>query len=212
MKHRINKIAAIFVMTIFALAGASTGYALWYDNLHLDASVETGSIEWVFLNVAYMDGNYGIPDFHCNPGFEGGYYWQGTKDVGWTYGEVTDDHTVTISLNNVYPCYFTMISLYIKVLGTIPVHIQSVTYTSDYETITIDDGTPVDDLDLDGDGQPDIEIWWKDNWFGDQYHPGDYVEETSFWLHIMQPAPQSAQLSFDMTLTCVQYNEYTPPG
>ena len=98
-----------------------------------------------------------------------------------------------------------------QVLGTIPVRIQSVTFTTPFGEVTIDAGTPIVELDLNNDGQPDIEIWWKDNWFGDQYHPGDYIDETSLWLHVMQPAPQNAQLSFTVTMRCVQWNEYEPP-
>ncbi len=40
---------------------------------------------------------------------------------------------------------------------------------------------------------------------------GDYIDETSLWLHVMQPAPQNAQLSFTVTMRCVQWNEYEPP-
>lgn len=212
MKMKTGKITALFLVSVLALAGTSMGYALWYDELYIDGYIETGEIEWVYTgSIAYMDPDYSIPDYHCNPEFEGGNWWQGDKDVGWTYAEITNDHLATIKLHNVYPCYFNMISLYMQVLGTIPVRIQSVTFESEYESVTIETGMPIFDLDLNGDGNPDIEFWWKDNFFGDQYHPSDYVEEISFWLHVMQPAPQDANLEFTISMQVVQWNEYQPP-
>ena len=211
MKHIINKISVIFIVTLIGLAGSSAAYAMWWDDLHLDVTISSGDVEWIYTGILYIDQEGDNNDWHCNPGFVGGNFWQGDKHVGWTNAYLVDDHHARVELFNVYPCYFTMISMYMKVVGSIPIHIQSVTYTTDTETITIDTGTPIHELDLDGNGFPDIEIWWKDNWFGDQYHQGDYVEEISFWLHVMQPAPQGAELSFDMTFMAVQYNEYTPP-
>ena len=211
MRQITGKLAALFIVSIMALSGTGFAYACWYDYLYINGDVYTGEINWEFTSVAYLDPDYDIPDYHCNPGFEGGTFWPDVKDVGWAYAEVTDTHTITLELNNVYPCYFNMLSLYMHVKGTIPVRIQSVTFESDYDSVTIEDGTPIFDLDLNGDTYSDIEFWWKDDFFGDQYHPCEYVEEISFWLHIMQPAPEDAELSFTVTLTAVQWNEYQEP-
>ena len=98
---RTAKIGALFVVSVMALAATGAAYALWYDELHLDIDVDTGEIEWVYTSIVCLDLDYGIPDYHCNPGFVGGYFWMGDKDVGWAFAELIDDHTARVELHNV---------------------------------------------------------------------------------------------------------------
>ena len=42
MKHKINKMAAIFIATIFALSGLGIAYAAWTDTITIDGTVTTG--------------------------------------------------------------------------------------------------------------------------------------------------------------------------
>lgn len=217
MKQKTEKIAVLFIVSIMALAGISTSYALWHEDLIIDGTAETGELDWKFTNVGNLDPGpppISVPDYHCNPGFEGYIYWRGDKDIGYTTTTVTADvHVAEITLNNVYPCYFNMITLYMQATGTIPLRIQSVTFSSDFEEIVIEQGEPIFNLDLDGDAYPDIEFWWRDRIiFGCELYPGNVLSEISFWLHVMQDAPQSAAgLSFTITITAVQYNEYQLP-
>jgi hypothetical protein len=205
------------MISVIALAGAGTGYALWSQALYFNGTVYTGELDWQFTGTLQLDpGPAHSPlDYHCNPGFTGSPpFWQGDKDAGWTNVTVTDPHTVTLTLNNVYPCYFNMVAIYMKATGTIPLRIQNVTFASAYGNVILDSSgdATIFNLDLSGDGNPDIEFWWREPWvFGYQLHPGDDLPETSFWIHIMQPAPQEATLSFTVTLTAVQWNEYMTP-
>jgi hypothetical protein len=48
MRHVINKIAVIFIVSLISLAASSASYALWYEELHLDVDAETGVLSWIF--------------------------------------------------------------------------------------------------------------------------------------------------------------------
>ncbi len=131
----------------------------------------------------------------------------GDKDVGSSSITITDPHTVTITLNNVYPCYFTMASVYAQNTGTIPLIIDKVIIDGNVENSF---PTYPIQMDLDGDGTDDIEIWWKDG-FGIQLEPGDDSPEMSFWIHILQGAPEGATLYFTIEIVGIQWNMYGVP-
>jgi hypothetical protein len=118
-----------------------------------------------------------------------------------------DYDMLELDLHNVYPSYFTSVSVYAHNNGSIPLIIDSVIING---VVLRKSPTPVVRLDLDGDGLDDIEIWWG-NGFGVQLEPCDWSPEMSFWVHILQDAPQDATLSFTIELVAVQYNEYVPP-
>jgi len=44
-KHTSAKLGLIFIITLFLLASTSVSYSLWYDELHLDITIETGQWE-----------------------------------------------------------------------------------------------------------------------------------------------------------------------
>ena len=44
MKTNTGKTATLFIVSIMALAGVSTGYALWYEDLIIDGEVNTGEV------------------------------------------------------------------------------------------------------------------------------------------------------------------------
>ena len=62
-------------------------------------------------------------------------------------------------------------------------------------------------LDLDGNDQDDLEIWWG-NPLGTQLHYCNRYER-SFRLLVLQPAPQDETLHFTIELVAIQWNEYT---
>jgi len=197
------------MVVMLGLLSTGLAYAHWSETLFVNGQVDTGELDWQFTSAIIIDTTG--PDYHCRDGFAGPppEYWIGDKDVGSSSIEVdpTDPHIVTITLNNVYPCYFTMASVYAQNTGTIPLIIDSViidgTVLNDFPTYPVQ-------LDLNGDGYDDIEIWWKDG-FGTQLEPGDPSPEMSFWIHVLQPAPQGTELNFTIEIVAVQWNGYVPP-
>lgn len=204
MNKKTMVLPALLILSLFM---AGLAYGLWSDTLLLSGTVATGEVEWEYSSTSCLD-TTGF-DFHCRDGFVGTPdFWMGVKDVGSTTVAITDSHTVTVILTNVYPCYFTSVSVYAVNTGTIPLIIDSVDING--VTLLRDYPTPVVGLDLGGDSRDDVEIWWG-NGFGVQLHTGDRSPEMSFWIHVLQDAPQGAALTFTISLTAVQYNEYVPP-
>lgn len=232
MKHKINKIAALFIVSIFALSGLGVSYAAWTDTLYIKGTAETGTLCWEFTWCSMTDelppenpgGDYvgfGSPyaDFTILPGFEG-YPQRLDKNVAWGVQDIQDldndgcDETLAITLNNVYPCYFNEISYYVVNCGTIPLKIDHVEITVNDQIFYITHGMPKLTFDLSGNGIPDFEIWWKEDYFGYQLEPGQDGAEMSFWMHVLQDegaGVQGQSFTFLISLVAVQWNKYPLP-
>jgi hypothetical protein len=219
----------IFIVSIIALAMTGATYALWYEDLYIYTEVDTGEVDWEFWHPGWYI-TPGVPEFplftHDDDGIDPGW----TKDVGSNWAEFfdTDDDgdfdTMHLVFENVYPYYYDHIAFSLHCNGDIPIHVWRVQFT-DLEGNIIpflnQTGVPFDAmyknelvyLDISGpdgepDGEPDIFIWWGDN-FGTQYHNCD-SGDFSFYITILQPCPQGAHLEFLIKMTAVQYNEYVP--
>lgn len=235
MRKKINKLAAIFIVSIFALSGLGIAYAAWTDTINVSGTVDTGKVCWEFGTVSMLDmippenygGDFPVPeyeaDYTCIPGFLwnpdiGDYYWHLDKNVGWGDFEKLDTDedghfdTVLVWLNNTYPCYFNELRMYLRNCGTIPIKFNNIvigdTNGNSYYIIS---GDPIITLDLNNNGVDDFEIWWNDDDFGDQIEPEGRSDELSLWMHVLQdedPAFQSGSFGFYISLTAVQWNEY----
>ncbi len=221
----MKKFGLLCLAVVLALGLLGVGYARWAEELYLGGTVETGSVCWEWTGASNIDPgpppDIVVPDYHSLPGFawssdHSAYFWMGPKDVGYTTSEVEvaeHPHHVTLTLHNVYPCYFNEISLYAHNCGTIPIHFERVIIESAYDRYILDwianEYDPVA-LDLDGDGCADIEIKWG-NHIGAQLHPSENTGEMSFWIHVLQCAPQGKTLTFTMMFEAVQYNESIHP-
>lgn len=201
---RNKQYTAIPILLVLALLITGFAYAHWSENLYISGTVYTGELDWRFTGTSSIDPD-GVNDYHCNDGFTGTpQFWQGDKNVGYTSVSITDPHTVTMVMHNVYPCYFVSISIYAQNTGTIPLI---------FEKVIIDgheifgDHAPIIRLDLNGDTKDDIEIWWK-NGIGNQLHPGDYTNEMSLWFHILQDAPEGETHTFTIELVAINWNAH----
>lgn len=233
MKKRINKIAATFVVAIFALSGLGIAYSAWTDTITIGGTVETGSLCWEFVSCSMMDefepvnpgGDYvgfssPYADKTCEPGFPltaQGYFWNLDKNVGWGVQQRQDNdgdgfyETLEITLNNVYPCYFNELSFYVRNCGSIPLKFDHILING----VAYNIGQPYVSLDLSGNGEDDFEIWWREEYWGYQLEPGDPAPEFSFWMHVLQDEGEGVQgesFTFTLSLVGVQWNEYPLPS
>lgn len=213
-----KKIGLICLTLALAFGALGIGYATWTDTLHINGTVETGTVEWEWTGTGSFDPGPPpdvVRDYHCNDGFvpdpTKGDFWQGDKDVGYAICTVSSDKkTVTVDMHNIYPSYFNAISVYAKNTGSVPLIFEKVIISSEYDSATLDwyaqEYDPVL-LDCTGEGVPDMEIRWG-NHIEAQLHPEEATGEMSFWFHLFQAAPQGAtNLSFTLELEAVQYNE-----
>lgn len=208
---RDARLAVLPVLLVAGMLLTGVAFAHWSESLLLTGSVATGSLDWRFFTVGHLDPGppNTVMDYHCRDNFEGSTYWQGDKDVGYTRAVITEDpHVIEVTLNNVYPSYFNSISVYMKNTGTVPLIIEKAIING---TVVMDYDTKVR-LDLNNDGENDLEIWWRANIFGVQLEPGKDSPQTSFWVHVLQGAPRGASLHFTIELVAVQWNfsEYKP--
>ena len=232
---KLNKIAALFIVSIFALSGTGIAFAAWFDTVTIEGTVDTGSLCWQFTSATIEDDNQPInfggdyptdtPDLTCHPGFVYdeilGDFWKLDKNVAWGSIERKDldsdgyYETLELILNNVYPCNFNEVSFYIRNCGTIPLKFNNIVISDGTdESYYIDSDTAkprIFTLDLNDNGVDDFEIWWNDDDFGEQLEPGDRLSEQSLWLHVLQdedPDFQGGSFTFYISLVAVQWNEY----
>ena len=203
MKQKTEKIAVLFLVSVMALAGMSTGYALWSETLYIDGYVETAELDWEFTWAFPVPEPDGI-DWTCDKGFGNIRPVYPPKDVGSTITNLVDTDgdgdydTVEVALSNVYPCYFQSISMEYRINGNIALII-------DHWKV---DGTPITQ------GYPieicngAIEIMILDG-VGSQMHPGENGE-SSLRIHVLQPAAEDTTYTFTVSVVGVQYNEYQP--
>lgn len=206
---RNTKLLAWPMVLMLGLLSTGVAYAHWSQMLYIEGSVASGSLDWEFTDVSAEDDVLGELDYNCRDNFEGPppLKWRVDKDVGRTTAIITDSHTITVTLTNVYPSYWTEVSVYAHNTGTIPLIIDNVIINGN---VLRKSPTSVVGLDLSSDGLNDIEIWWGDG-FGTQLEHCERSPEMSFWIHVLQDAPQGATLSFTIELVAVQYNLYDPP-
>jgi len=207
LKKSKTAIPAIFAVALIVLAIAGFSYANWYEHLWLEGNVTTGDMcaEFVPPITTTDHGN----DWTCDEGIVN--VRQINKDIGNSsayFMDVNQDgcnDTIVIELNNVYPCYYEHIAFWIHNCGTIPWRIYKVIFTPG--NIEIYEAGYLT-LDLDGDGNADVEIYWGNN-FGAQVDPCERVD-ISFDIHILQPIPQGQMLTFTATIEMVNWNEFPP--
>ncbi len=201
------------------------GLAMWSMNLRANTYVASGELDWEIMSgpTIWLDACGLQPGY----GYFRGNDWNATylplpgalqldKDVGCTNVELIDSDgdgdydTMNITLYNVYPWYYTHIAFKVHNDGTIPLKIWRVVFGGvEYYELNEQELQQGVELDISGDGQPDILVWWGDN-FGVQLHPCQSAD-ISFDLTILQTAPQSSTMSFTISFDAVAWNEYSIP-
>ncbi|BEP18296.1 hypothetical protein PYJP_16480 [Pyrofollis japonicus] len=223
-----NKTIALTASTIAVLAiSVLAAYAMWSQQVSVTGTINTGELDWEFVggSLAYMDacglvpgyGNYAGNDWNASYYPEPGSI-QLDKDAGCTNVTLLDTDgdgdydALNITLHNVYPWYYTHIAFKAHNNDDIPLKIWRVTIEGPYSSETYYELNEQElqqgvELDLTGDNQPDITVWWGDN-FGTQLH---YCQSADISLDItvLQTAPQGSTLSFIVKLDAIAWNEYT---
>jgi len=194
-----TKVTAIFSVLMIALMMTGLSYALWDKNLHITGTVNTGKLDGI-ITYWFSNDPPGTPD----PRPPGATYE--SKNVGETICTIDekDPEICYVTINNAYPCYYVHYSITIKNTGNVAWMIQGYKAGS----TDVPENTWVQ-VDLDGDGKPDIEFYITDS-IGEQVDPGHPIE-TSLDTHILQTATPGSNYHFTFTILLVQWNEYVPP-
>jgi predicted ribosomally synthesized peptide with SipW-like signal peptide len=223
------KLGAIFLISVVALAGIGVGYAAWTDILTIDGTIDTGSVGWYFFDDSgtyvwkiwdplytgpwspeygteiYVtdDPNWNPTQFGAVDGFERVAYAEAVIDPN-------DDHSATVTYDNLFPCIPFKADLWIEYTGSVPGKINGIIWNDnepwpyDADEDAIDDCTvltiEINDVPIDPALLP-----------GYQLHEDDviYVEMT---IHLEQdPDLMDLHGDFDVSVEVVQWNLYPYP-
>jgi hypothetical protein len=232
----MKKIGLLLLALVVALGGLGVGYALWYKVLYVNGTVYTGEVNAIFVE-AFTDDDGSIDDVDKDADDDGGpgagpwYDAHGSassedpssagpnptrydKDVGKSTVVIdTDPQVLLVTLDDVYPSYWTTIWFDIKNNGSVPVMINELKITPD--NFTLASAADADDG----------EIWidWSELYVGLQLDPYEWDNELyqgNLEIHIEQcalenddPAYPEGGYTFSAEIVLVQWNEYpyTPP-
>ncbi len=211
------------LLAVFLLvASMATAYALWSEKLKSNSYIETGELDWEIVSgpTVWLDacglqpgyGQYGGNDWNASnlpaPGAV-----QLDKDVGCTDVVLVDTDgdgdydTLNITLDNVYPWYYTHIAIKVHNDGTIPLKIWRVIIDgNEYYELNEQELQEGVYIDADGDGYDDLLIWWGDN-FGVQLHPCQSAD-ISLDITVLQEASENSTYNILIQFDAIQWNEY----
>lgn len=105
MKMKTAKIGVLFLVALMGLTGVSAGYALWFDDLTINGTVNTGTFN--------VDWSVGTP-----------YAENDAKEIS-SISAIIDPATpkiMTITITNAYPCVDYFIPIDLHSTGTVPAH------------------------------------------------------------------------------------------
>ena len=119
----MKKIGLICLTLVLALGAMGVGYALWFDTLYLDGTVETGEVDTAIVSIA-------SDDVGIDPGYN--------KDVASTVVAIVDSKTATVTITDGYPSYSNWIHFTTHIQGTVPVRLQAINIVNPNPCITVD--------------------------------------------------------------------------
>jgi len=203
----LKKIGLLVLALVLVLGTVGVAYSMWWDNITVTGTVNTGRVCWEFCDQTWLDGIPpngvyewpgpipGFPtqaswiavfgDYTTGNGFVGGFS-RLDKNVSWGTCDILDDngnvapqgHTIRATLHNVYPCNFNDFGFYVSNCGNIPIKVWRVKI---FDNNGVLQATLYANgyvaLDLNDDTCPDIEISYKDN-FGVQIEPGASCQDS----------------------------------
>jgi len=183
MRKLIRALSALIaVLLITGLA-----YSLWSANVFISGTIETGTVEGVWVSAA-------ADDQGTDPGYD--------KDVGRVLIDGLGTDTLTVIIDNAYPCYSVTITAVYEYTGTVPAIVN--------ETLISCIGWEP----ASGPGANDGPVWLEithDAEVGRQLHQGDTITVT-IKVHVEQCADQDESYPFTVQVVLIQWNEYVPPA
>ena len=159
-----GKLSHVVISLVIAMGGINLVFAAWEENLDIVGTVRTGEF-CVKFDEGYCI-NYDGPGKNDLNYYV--YPYRDTDrcpyDVGTTYCDV-EEYQVTITLENVYPCYQTFVRFKAINCGTIPAKLKDV-------EVYIDDPDGLKDYVEFGVG---IDVRKDGNWIGEEWYPEHWI-------------------------------------
>jgi hypothetical protein len=220
----MKKIGLLMLTIVLALGALGIGYAKWADTVDMTVNVgtdnvqlciqETGTAHEPFTTDPTGSGHLdaGALGTTCDPLVIGTGQPSPRKDVASTDVAWVNCHTLSVTVTNGYPYYTAAVDFTVCNTGSVPTKLWRVVISDDFGNSYTFYGAPaMGGLDLNNDGKCDMVISWEDNW-GLQIE-GATCGDESFTFVLLEDIPpsQTGTLHFTITLTAVQWNEYSIP-
>ena len=232
----MKKIGLIALAVVLAVGGLGIGYAAWTDTITIEGTVDTGDVNIDIWGYSETD-VYKGPDDECVAiytamNLDGTVLYHSINDGAIQMGapdltnllliasaHVTSinhaNNTVTVDYDNLFPCICFATDLLLHYNGSIPVKVNTDTFTTGYPWLQ----KLVDDGDMDSGavrvtmGTDGIPVPGETVDIGTQLHECDFVLLV-MGIHIPQDDTlMNKSGSATYTIEVVQWNEYPyPPG
>ncbi len=126
----MKKLGLICLAAVVALGAMGVGYASfkgWTQPMTAYGAVATGELSWQFDGDPDCYDPAGSYDYTCaSPNMSDVHMIVPNRDIGSTLAELIDDHTMRVTLDRVYPGYYTKVSFNVWNRGSIPLKVQAV--------------------------------------------------------------------------------------
>jgi hypothetical protein len=176
-----SKMVGAFAVVMIALMVAGISFAMWTETINISGYVNTGEVD---VSWSVGDGYDSEPE---------------AKDVSSISGTVSQDgNTLTVTVSNAYPCIDYILPIDVSNTGTIPVIISDIVVDEG----NLPTGCTVEILpDPAPNKDPDIAM-------------GSQIERNGaayglLHVHLTNDAVENGYYWFTVTVTVVQWNEYT---
>ena len=160
---KTNKIGIVFLVSVMALAGVGSSYAMWYEDLFMDVTVTTGTFDIEWSLEAWDDDEIAEKD-----------------DVSTIDAYIEDDEAsadygkLIVTLTGVYPCINYWVDFNIHSLGSVPAHFENgwefdTTGQALFDSgvITIENiDPPTGAVGIPGDDITTVQLHQGDSWYG----------------------------------------------
>lgn len=210
-RHNRKRMATLLLLVVMTLATTGLSYTLWSEELGVDGTVTTGTLDaaWLpffsFCTEQYVNPNKPVVGPFGVVGF--GEYLG--KDVGsWTLTpEPGDDQGLILTINGAYPYYTLDCQVKYTNTGSVPWHIQGLSAVPVSPNLTNCVQIPASPTDnenliLDCD---QLYVMLIDG-IEDQIHNGQLVSSNLF-VQLKQPAAENATYQFAAAICVGQWNE-----
>lgn len=112
------KLGALFLVSVLALAGVGAGYAMWYEDLTIDGTINTGTFD-----VEWSPGDCGDNEAP-------------EKDVSSITASISGN-TMTVIVTDAYPCMTYWVHFDVHCVGTVPAHFNAFVITGNPNWVSI---------------------------------------------------------------------------
>ena len=199
-----TKMVALFATLMIALMVAGFAYAHWSKVVTINGTINTGT-------------------FHLSPSYEG---WTDDGKGYCTVDGIIEDNTLTVTIDNAYPCITVTVIFDIHNDGSVPAGLYAWTATYDNNVITIFNASDFQGSIINpGMTEDEVEDALED-YVETTLSLGTYVdvevdfEGSNFWqidpceapyviitIHFLEDLPKEASCSFTMELEYWNWNE-----